>query len=1092
MKKSALALILAVLMAVGLLTIGAAADGTTLPTAVDGVITLTQDVTLSTTQSFDGNVTIDLAGHTITCGITQKKVEVINGTPKNVTSLFWVKPGAKLTIMDSGTNGTVIVNGTNGKTEGFGIYCVYVCGGGEFTLESGTLKNTNSAFEAYEVITNYGTVNINGGSISGITGIFMFNPARGDSKWTGVATTNVNGGEIIGIDCETYQGKPSPSKGWNYGIAVYGPGVFGGTVDNTKSILNITGGTIRAGQAIGTNASSGKYAGYTLNMTGGKVDGTKDGTGMYLPAIGVNNISGGTITGAQGIRICAGELNITDGTIIGTEAYDDDTDLVNGGSGGTAGAIVVGKAGASGYVGSIDVNISGSAKIENRADKGAAIVVSDKNMAADEYEKLGISVDITGGTITGDVRKVSNLSNTATNDGGNTALILDGADVTGNVVNSTKAGDVLIANSKISGEVTNESSSGNMAVISSEITSFKNNVTVIDSTVNGTPTTSGNVEATVNGKLYDDLQDAINAAQDEDTVKLLQNITLDEVVNFEKDITVTVDLNGYNITGENTRVFNVRKGNVTLTGTGTITTVAADTAPIRDDSAVIRVGDNDSTESDVSLTIGAGVTIKAPSTYGVTVFGDNSTETVTVYGTINATGTRAAISGNGTDTTTGTIINIESGAVLYAENYYAVYHPQNGTLNINGGTITGQGGIQMCAGTLNITGKPVVTALNTHQPGTVGGSDGAILDGAAVSLVSRSGYNGGAPDANIKGGTFKTTPGTDAIQVYTWSGGEESAWTEGAPTGFISNGSFSSSVTAYLADNLNYELKSSDGMFSYYETLDAARAAAANDNGAVITGVGSEADVPSYTVTIVYGNGTENFLQTLPERSYNLPAAPSKPGYIFLGWRCGDVTYGAGDSFNLNADMTFYAVWANMPDITPGTPGGDDDDEPVVTFPFNDVSVLDWFYDAVYYVWENELMNGTDVNQFSPNSPLTRAMVWAVLARVDGETISGDGWMTEAQAWAVESGVSDGTDPTGYVTREQLVTMLYRFAGEPAGAADISGYPDAASISDWAADAMAWAVKVGLIEGDDVGALNPTANSTRAHAATFFMRFSEL
>ena len=245
---------------------------------------------------------------------------------------------------------------------------------------------------------------------------------------------------------------------------------------------------------------------------------------------------------------------------------------------------------------------------------------------------------------------------------------------------------------------------------------------------------------------------------------------------------------------------------------------------------------------------------------------------------------------------------------------------------------------------------------------------------------------------------------------------------------------------------------------------------------------------PSYAITIVYGNGTENDIVFIPQgEDYKLPTAPTKPGYIFLGWRNGDTTYGAGEPVAVTSDMTFYAVWANMPDVTPG----DDPDEPVVAFPFNDVSVLDWFYDAVYYVWENELMNGTDVNQFSPNSPLTRAMVWAVLARMDGETISGDSWMTEAQAWAVESGVSDGTDPTGYVTREQLVTMLYRFAGETAGAADISGYPDAASISDWAADAMAWAVKVGLIEGDEVGALNPTANSTRAHAATFFMRFSK-
>ena len=219
-----------------------------------------------------------------------------------------------------------------------------------------------------------------------------------------------------------------------------------------------------------------------------------------------------------------------------------------------------------------------------------------------------------------------------------------------------------------------------------------------------------------------------------------------------------------------------------------------------------------------------------------------------------------------------------------------------------------------------------------------------------------------------------------------------------------------------------------------------------------------------------------------------LPAALSKPGYIFLGWRNGGTTYGAGDPVVVTSDMTFTAVWANMPDVTPSEP----DDEPDVTeFPFDDVSVLAWYYDAVKYVYDNDLMNGTDVDQFSPNSPLTRAMVWAVLARMDGKVIEGDDWMAEAQAWAVAEGVSDGTNAAGYVTREQLVTMLYRFAGEPETGSDVSGYPDAGSISDWAADAMAWAVKVGLIEGDEVGALNPTANSTRAHAATFFMRFSK-
>ena len=262
------------------------------------------------------------------------------------------------------------------------------------------------------------------------------------------------------------------------------------------------------------------------------------------------------------------------------------------------------------------------------------------------------------------------------------------------------------------------------------------------------------------------------------------------------------------------------------------------------------------------------------------------------------------------------------------------------------------------------------------------------------------------------------------------------------------------------------------------------------NNGQPVDAVYSQAPGAAalfYTVTYMDGRNVIAAVKVKANESTAVINAPSKSGYIFMGWKCGNVTYQAGDRVPVTGNMTFTAVWANMPDVTPG--GGD---EPVVpSFPFYDVSVNDWFYTAVKYAYDKGLMDGTDVNKFSPNSYLTRAMVWAVLARMDGETISGDSWMTDAQAWAVESGVSDGTNPTGYVTREQLVTMLYRFAGEPAGAADISGYPDAATVSDWAADAMSWAVKVGLIEGDDLGNLNPTANSTRAHAATFMMRFCE-
>ena len=92
--------------------------------------------------------------------------------------------------------------------------------------------------------------------------------------------------------------------------------------------------------------------------------------------------------------------------------------------------------------------------------------------------------------------------------------------------------------------------------------------------------------------------------------------------------------------------------------------------------------------------------------------------------------------------------------------------------------------------------------------------------------------------------------------------------------------------------------------------------------------------------------------------------------------------------------------------------------------PFADVAASAWYYDAVSYVYANGLMDGVSAVSFNPDGAMTRAMVWAILARIDGETVTGADWAAEAREWAVAAGVSDGTDPDGYVTREQLVTML--------------------------------------------------------------------
>ena len=245
-----------------------------------------------------------------------------------------------------------------------------------------------------------------------------------------------------------------------------------------------------------------------------------------------------------------------------------------------------------------------------------------------------------------------------------------------------------------------------------------------------------------------------------------------------------------------------------------------------------------------------------------------------------------------------------------------------------------------------------------------------------------------------------------------------------------------------------------------------------------------------YTVVLVYGNGMSNGVKNYkPNEQFILPA-PSKVGYIFMGWKCSDGhTHQANETVTVEKDMTFTAVWSNLPDIEPGEP-----DEPdVPDFPFTDVSVNAWYYEAVKYVYENGIMNGMDRYSFQPNGTLTRAMVWTMLARLDGvDTEGGANWYAKAQEWATATGVSDGENPTGEVTREQLITMLWRYAGSPTYTADLSGYVDTADISSWAQQAMCWAVATGVIEGDENSALTPKADTTRAQAAAMLMRFIEL
>lgn len=154
--------------------------------------------------------------------------------------------------------------------------------------------------------------------------------------------------------------------------------------------------------------------------------------------------------------------------------------------------------------------------------------------------------------------------------------------------------------------------------------------------------------------------------------------------------------------------------------------------------------------------------------------------------------------------------------------------------------------------------------------------------------------------------------------------------------------------------------------------------------------------------------------------------------------------------------------------------------------PFEDVAGESWYYGSVAYVYENGLFQGTSKTRFSPEAPMTRAMLWTVLARMEGEAPAD--W-AEARGWAVEQGVSDGTDPGAPVTREQLAVMLYRCAGSPSPeAAARAVFSDEPAVSAWAEDAVQWASAQGILQGRTDGRLDPRGAVTRAEAAAMLQR----
>lgn len=159
---------------------------------------------------------------------------------------------------------------------------------------------------------------------------------------------------------------------------------------------------------------------------------------------------------------------------------------------------------------------------------------------------------------------------------------------------------------------------------------------------------------------------------------------------------------------------------------------------------------------------------------------------------------------------------------------------------------------------------------------------------------------------------------------------------------------------------------------------------------------------------------------------------------------------------------------------------------------FYDLDASRWYHEAIDWAYSLGLMNGTTKSTFGPNAAATRAQTWTMLARIAGQdTRRSSTWYEVGQKWAMNLGITDGTNPMGSLTREQLAAMLYRYVGSPAVNGTLT-FTDSANVSAWARNAMIWAVQNGILDGVGGNRLNPKGTTTRSQAAAIFMRFSKL
>ncbi len=635
---------------------------------------------------------------------------------------------------------------------------------------------------------------------------------------------------------------------------------------------------------------------------------------------------------------------------------------------------------------------------------------------------------------------------------------------------------------------------------------------------------NANTVAMIGATEYPTLTAAITAAKNGETVKLLKDVT--EKVSISRNL--VLDLNGKTLTGEDLKNSNGKHERIALT---------ANAGKVEVKNGIIdgRVNAYDSAD----LTIDADVTVKNSyngsgyDCFGIVVWGDGTfgqngckTPKLTVNGKVIMEKGGVAISTNGTDKSCA-VVTINDGAVISTTEDGAIYLP-SGKLTMNGGTVSGPTGIQICAGTADITAdfklnKGTVTATGTDQRTSKGTGDGLIPDGAAISVVNRN-YPNGVPSVTINGGSFSSV-NSDAVLAYTWSKGTASEWTDAKTYVKINDGYFTSDPSAYVVNNGSANIVKRDGSEGAYTYTVLARSSLTSGvyltdpSGALASnyyvsstanGVwtvsysapysgGSSSYDPTYSVSTP--SKTEHGTVTVSPKSASkgdTVTVTVKPdsGYVLETLT---VTDKNGNELTLkdkgNGKYTF-----TMPAGKVEVKATFMEDNSMLNF-FYDVPNNAYFYEAVKWAVENGITTGVGNDLFAPEQPCTRAQIVTFLWRAAGspepkgaasgmtDVVSGS-YYEKAVAWAIENGITTGTttstfSPDATCTRAQAVTFLARALNAKAsGKAEFSDVP----ADSYFADAVAWAAANGVTEGIGGGLFGSDNDCTRGQIVTFLYR----